>query len=78
MAEIKDLEPKRMKPNPVVVVPSDEEEVDAEDGDIMYLGTREKRVSGGGMKMAITVGEVLQQRRNPLPYAWQCYLAKHT
>ena len=70
MAEIKGLEPK-----PVLVVSSDEEEVE-NDGDVMYLGTRENRAGKGGMKMAITVGEVLQQRRSPLPYAWKCYLGK--
>ena len=76
MAEIKDLEPKRMKPEPVLIVSSDEEDVNVDGGDVTYLGTRAKRVSEGGMKMAITVGEVLHQRRNPLPYAWKCYLGK--
>ena len=76
MAGFKDLEPKRMKPKPVLVVSSDEEEVDADGGDVIYLGTREKRVREGGMKVAITVGEVLHQRRDPLPYAWKCYLGR--
>lgn len=61
MSEIKDLEPKQMQPKPdVLVVSSDEEEVDG--GDVMYLGTREKRVREGGMKMAMTVGEVYFRR----------------
>ena len=74
MAEMKDLEPKQMRSK---IKSRDEEEVnDDDDGDVLYLGTREARRREGGMKMAITVGEVLNQRTNPLPYAWKCYLAK--
>ena len=61
-------------------VSSDDEEDNNKDnddnGDIMYLGTREKRSSQGGVKMTMTAGEVLQQRKDPLPYAWKCYLDK--
>merc|ERR1719234_1530587 len=28
------------------------------------------------MQMAVTVGEVLYQRENPLPFAWRCHLDK--
>ena len=71
MAEMKDLEP-----NPKIKSRDEEEVNDDDDGDVLYLGTREARRREGGMKMAITVGEVLNQRTNPLPYAWKCYLAK--
>ena len=63
-------------------VSSDDEEDNNKDnddnGDIMYLGTREKRSSQGGVKMTMTAGEVLQQRKDPLPYAWKCYLDKQS
>ena len=63
-------------------VSSDDEEDNNKDnddnGDIMYLGTREKRSSQGGVKMTMTAGEVLQQRKDPLPYAWKCYLNKQS
>ena len=63
-------------------VSSDGEEDNNKDnddnGDIMYLGTREKRSSQGGVKMTMTAGEVLQQRKDPLPYAWKCYLGKQS
>ena len=61
-------------------VSSDDGDNDDNDdnGDIMYLGTREKRLSQGGVKMTMTAGEVLQQRKDPLPYAWKCYLDKQS
>ena len=59
-------------------VSSDGEEDNDDNGDIMYLGTREKRSSQGGVKMTMTAGEVLQQRKDPLPYAWKCYLDKQS
>ena len=59
-------------------VSSDGEDYNDDNGDIMYLGTREKRSSQGGVKMTMTAGEVLQQRKDPLPYAWKCYLGKQS
>ena len=76
VTEIKDLDPKQMKPKPALVVSRDVEDVDADGGEVMFLGTRERRSEGGGMVMKITVGEVLRQRRDPLPYAWKCHLGK--
>jgi len=47
----------------------DYEKVD--DGEVSFLGLKRRQV---GMPMAVTVGEVLHQRENPLPFAWRCHL----
>ena len=41
--------------------------------DISFLGFKRKE---RGMQMTVTVGDVLRQRENPLPYSWRCHLDK--
>ena len=49
----------------------DDEKVD--DGEVSFLGLERRQV---GMPMAVTVGEVLHQREDPLSFAWRCHLDK--
>jgi len=44
-----------------------------DDGEVSFLGLKRRQV---GMQMAVTVGEVLHQRENPLPFTWRCQLDK--
>jgi len=44
-----------------------------DDGKVSFLGLKRRQV---GMQMAVTVGEVLRQRENLLPFAWRCQLDK--
>ena len=54
----------------VVTLSSDEEE----ENEITYVGRA--RRSHGGMKMVMTVDEVLKQRKDGLSYSWKCKLGK--
>ena len=54
----------------VVTLSSDEEE----ENEVTYVGRA--RRSHGGMKMVMTVGEVLKQRKDGLSYSWKCKLGK--
>ena len=54
----------------VVTLSSDEEE----EKEITYVGRA--RQSHGGMKMVMTVDEVLKQRKDGLSYSWKCKLGK--
>ena len=66
--------PQEKNPSQVVILSSDEEEVD-DVGEITYVGRA--RQSQGGMRMVMTVDEVLKQRRGDgLSYAWKCKLGK--
>ena len=66
--------PQAKNSSPVVILSSDEEKVD-DVGEIMYVGRA--RQSQGGMRMVMTVDEVLKQRRGDgLSYAWKCKLGK--
>ena len=66
--------PQEKNPSQVVILSSDEEEVE-DVGEIMYVGRA--RQSQGGMRMVMTVDEVLKQRRGDgLSYAWKCKLGK--
>jgi len=44
-----------------------------DDGEVSFLGLKRRQV---GMPMAVTVGEVLHQREDPLSFAWSCHLDK--
>jgi len=44
-----------------------------DDGEVSFLGLKRRQV---GVQMAVTVGEVLHQRENPLPFAWRIHLDK--
>ena len=48
------------------------EHVAKESDEIIFLGFKRRE----GMPMAVTVGDVLHQRENPLPFAWRCHLDK--
>ena len=66
--------PQEKNPSQVVILSSDEEEVD-DVGEITYVGRA--RQNQGGMRMVMTVDEVLKQRRGDgLSYAWKCKLGK--
>ena len=66
--------PQEKNPSQVVILSSDEEEVD-DVGEVTYVGRA--RQSQGGMRMVMTVDEVLKQRRGDgLSYAWKCKLGK--
>ena len=66
--------PQEKNPSQVVILSSDEEEVD-DVGEITYVGRA--RQSQGGMRMVMTVDEVLKQRRGDgLSYAWKCKLGR--
>ena len=66
--------PQEKNPSQVVILSSDEEEVD-DVGEITYVGRA--RQNQGGMRMLMTVDEVLKQRRGDgLSYAWKCKLGK--
>ena len=54
----------------VVTLSSDEEE----ENEVTYVGRA--RRSHGGMKMVMTVDEVLKQRKDGLSYSWKCKLGK--
>ena len=67
--------PQEENPSPVVILSSDEEEVVDDVGEVTYVGRA--RQSQGGMRMVMTVDEVLKQRRGDgLSYAWKCKLGK--
>ena len=57
----------------MVTISSDEEE-EIDVGEITYVGRA--RQSQGGMKMVMTVDEVLKQRKDGLSYCWKCKLGK--
>ena len=58
----------------VILSSNEEEEVD-DVGEITYVGRA--RQNQGGMRMVMTVDEVLKQRRGDgLSYAWKCKLGK--
>ena len=66
--------PQEKNPSQVVILSSDEEEVD-DVGEITYVGRA--RQNQGGMRMVMTVDEVLKQRRGDgLSYAWKCKLGR--
>ena len=62
----------RQEGSPVVTISSDEEE-EIDVGEITYVGqvgrAGRARQSQGGMKMVMTVDEVLKQRKNGLSYS---------
>ena len=68
--------PQAKNSSPVVILSSDDEEEVVDDvGEVTYVGRA--RQSQGGMRMVMTVDEVLKQRRGDgLSYAWKCKLGK--
>ena len=67
--------PQEKNPSQVVVLSSDEEDEVDDVGEITYVGRA--RQNQGGMRMVMTVDEVLKQRRGDgLSYAWKCKLGR--
>ena len=67
--------PQAKNSSTMVILSSDEEEVVDDVGEVTYVGRA--RQSQGGMRMVMTVDEVLKQRRGDgLSYAWKCKLGK--
>ena len=67
--------PQEGNPSTVVILSSDDEEEVDDVGEITYVGRA--RQNQGGMRMVMTVDEVLKQRRGDgLSYAWKCKLGK--
>ena len=75
VVETAETGPQEKNPSQVVILSSDEEDEVNDVGEITYVGRA--RQNQGGMRMVMTVDEVLKQRRGDgLSYAWKCKLGK--